>query len=109
MRALEEGEELRLDERTRLRITCLFGVVWITRPGDPVDHFLSRGESLELRCAPRTLIAGFTPAVVSVKSLPGEWARLCKGAWLGGLVASLGMRRAPAKHRTGLAIRSAAR
>lgn len=109
MRALEEGEVLRLHGRKAVRVTCLFGVVWITRAGDPVDHFLARGESVELSGASRTLIAGFSASVVSVKLLPQESAGRRLGITLAGLLASLGTRRAPAEHQSSLTMRVASR
>lgn len=37
-----------IDARAGLRLQVLSGCVWLTRPHDPVDHFLSAGVSIEL-------------------------------------------------------------
>jgi len=87
MTALDPDQSLRLDSRSPVRVTCLFGVLWVTTPGDWVDRFLSRGESLTLDRPAGTLVAGLTPAVVSVQSLSGapvigRLLRRLSAAWL---------------------------
>jgi len=38
-----------IDARSGMRLQVLSGCLWLTRPDDPVDHFLSAGASIELR------------------------------------------------------------
>lgn len=67
MQALEREQILRLDGGRPVRLTCLFGVLWVTRPGEARDIFLSRGESLCIERPAGVLVSGFTAAVVGVK------------------------------------------
>lgn len=47
----------RLDARAGLRLEVLSGRIWLTRPGDRLDHFLTAGASIELQ-QDQVLIAG---------------------------------------------------
>lgn len=47
----------RLDARAGLRLEVLSGRIWLTRPGDRLDHFLAAGASIELQ-QDQVLIAG---------------------------------------------------
>jgi hypothetical protein len=54
-RALSEGRAVALDSGGG-RLSIVSGQVWLTRPGDPEDHFLGAGESLRIPAAQGTAI-----------------------------------------------------
>lgn len=73
MIALEAEQSLRFESGCRVRIICLFGCLWVTTEGDPVDHFLQRGESIAITGARLSLVSAWEPAVVKVQALaPGH-------------------------------------
>lgn len=94
MQALERDQILRLDGAGPLRVTCLFGVLWVTRPGEPRDLFLTRGESVRLEHAAGVVVSGYVAAVAGVQweAKSGRVDRLLAG--IGRWIGLLGMRRA---------------
>lgn len=94
MQALERDQILRLDRAGPVRVTCLFGVLWVTRPGEARDLLLMRGESVRLQCTAGIVVSGFVAAVAGVQWEPktGRMDRLVAAA--GRCIGQLGMRRA---------------
>jgi len=45
---LEDGEMLRWRQAAALQLQVLDGRVWVTRLGDPDDHFLGRGDTMRV-------------------------------------------------------------
>lgn len=94
MQALEKDQTLRLEGTGPVRVICLFGMLWVTRPGEARDLFLARGESVRLERTAGVVVSGFVAAVVGVQWEPktGRRDRLvaAAGRWIG----LLGMRRA---------------
>lgn len=67
MISLTAERSLRIRAKSRTRIGCESGLVWLTRAGDPRDLFLSRGEFIELAPGPGVIIAtALEPAVIDV-------------------------------------------
>lgn len=66
MIALEREASLRVEAGSRVEITCISGVVWITHEGDTRDFFLARGESLVPPGRGVTLVTALEPATVRV-------------------------------------------
>lgn len=48
MVVLEAEQSLVLTPRQVARIDCLSGVVWVTRSGDALDHFVAAGGSVDV-------------------------------------------------------------
>lgn len=94
MQALEKDQRLRLECAGPVRVTCLFGVLWVTHPGEVRDLLLTRGESVRLTCTDGVVVSGFVPAVAGVQweAKTGRCDRLVAtvSRWIG----MLGMRRA---------------
>lgn len=94
MQALDKDQRLRLEHAGPVRVTCLFGVLWVTRPGDARDLLLTRGESVRLAGTAGVVVSGFVPAVAGVQweAKTGRLDRLVAAVsrWVG----MLGMRRA---------------
>ncbi len=95
MIALEREGSLRVEPGTRVEITCLTGVLWVTQEGDARDLFLGPGESFKLLPRGVTLVAALEPATVRLLDIGAEpriarsrWAMLKRGlAVWSGLVA----------------------
>ena len=66
MIALEREASLRVEPGTRVEITCLSGVLWVTQEGDSRDLFLARGASLELLPRGVTLVTALESSTVRV-------------------------------------------
>jgi Protein of unknown function (DUF2917) len=64
--ALEREASLRVEPRTRVEITCLSGVLWVTQEGDSRDLFLAPGESFKLLPRGVTLVTALEAAAVRV-------------------------------------------
>lgn len=94
MQALERDQLLRLDGAGPVRVTCLFGVLWVTRPGESRDLLLARGDSVRLERTAGVVVSGFVASVAGVQWEPatGRVDRLiaAMSRWIG----ALGMRRA---------------
>ncbi|MED5620595.1 DUF2917 domain-containing protein [Ideonella sp. BN130291] len=61
---LREGQHLRCNDEHPVRLSVLQGRVWLTRAGDPDDHFLVAGQSMAL--------AAGAQAVLSAEGGPAE-------------------------------------
>src|SRR4249920_1968368 len=66
MIALEREASLRVEPGTRVEITCLSGVLWVTQAGDSRDLFLAPGESLEILPRGVTLVTALESSTVRV-------------------------------------------
>lgn len=53
---LSDGQLLRWTQAVAVRLRVVAGRVWITRPGDPDDHFLDAGDQLRLDARSPVLI-----------------------------------------------------
>lgn len=82
MIALEREASLRVEPGTRVEITCVSGVVWVTQRGDLRDLFLARGESLELLPRGATLVTALEPSMVRVLDC-GVEPRAQHAGWAG--------------------------
>lgn len=72
---LRDAELLPLDAAVHLAVRS--GRVWVTRAGDPQDHFLETGATLELRPGEAALVSGEGEASVTLRG-PTAWPVL---AW----------------------------
>jgi len=70
--ALERESSLRVEPGTRIEITCLSGVLWLTQAGDGRDLFLGPGESLKLSLRGVTVVTALEPAAVRVVDCGAE-------------------------------------
>ncbi len=59
-------------DRRGTTIRCGRGAVWVTQPGDPVDHILSAGESWDVTRAGLVLVQGLSEAAVELKPAAGR-------------------------------------
>jgi hypothetical protein len=66
MITLEREASLRVEPGTRVEITCVSGVLWVTQEGDSRDLFLAPGESLELLPRGVTLVTALESSTVRV-------------------------------------------
>jgi hypothetical protein len=66
MIALQREASLRVEPGSRVEITCLSGVVWVTYEGDTRDFFLAHGESLVPPVRGVTMVTALEPATVRV-------------------------------------------
>jgi DUF2917 family protein len=72
MLALEREASLRVEPGTRVEITCLSGVLWVTQERDLRDLFLGPGESFRLLPRGLTLVTALEPATVQVVDVSVE-------------------------------------
>jgi hypothetical protein len=77
--ALEREASLRVEPRTRVEVTCLSGVLWVTQEGDWRDLFLGPGESFKLLPRGVTLVTALESATVRV--LDGSVESFAPRAW----------------------------
>ena len=59
-----------LERGAQIHLTCMSGVLWITREGNLVDQFLRAGESCEVTAAGMTLISALERARASIWEEP---------------------------------------
>ena len=64
MIALEREASVRVEPGTRIEISCLSGVLWVTQEGDYRDLFVAPGESLELSPRGATLLTALEPSTL---------------------------------------------
>jgi hypothetical protein len=87
---LAAGELVRLPAGAYATIICARGALWVTRDGDPQDIVLSRGDTLDIRGGPLTLVQAFEPSLLQVREAR---AHVAAGA---GAPEALGQRRSAA-------------
>ena len=63
---LHDGQLLRWTQAVAVRLRVIAGRVWVTRPGDPDDHFLDAGDQLRLDARTRVLIGAEGAAQLAV-------------------------------------------
>ena len=63
---LDDGQLLRWTQAVAVRLRVIAGRVWVTRPGDPDDHFLDAGDQLRLDARTRVLIGAEGAAQLAV-------------------------------------------
>jgi hypothetical protein len=63
---LSDGQLLRWTQSVAVRLRVVTGRVWVTRPGDPDDHFLDAGDQLRLDARSRVLIGAEGEARLAV-------------------------------------------
>ncbi len=63
---LADGQLLRWHQAMAVRLRVIAGRVWVTRPGDPDDHFLDAGDQLRLDARSRVLIGAEGQAQLAV-------------------------------------------
>lgn len=63
---LSDGQLLRWTQAVAVRLRVVAGRVWVTRPGDPDDHFLDAGDHLRLDARSQVLIGAEGPASLAV-------------------------------------------
>ena len=63
---LSDGQLLRWSQSVAVRLRVVAGRVWVTRPGDPHDHFLDAGDQLQLDARSRVLIGAEGEARLAV-------------------------------------------
>lgn len=68
---LRDAELLPLDASVHLAVRS--GRVWVTRAGDPHDHFLDAGESISLRPGDAALVGGEGEATIALRG-PTRWS-----------------------------------
>jgi hypothetical protein len=73
-----------------VRLVVESGRVWVTRAGDPVDHLLGGGATMQIEPGARALVGAEGPAQVAVTAVPRD----VRGALHRGL-RRLGARLAP--------------
>jgi hypothetical protein len=84
---LDDGQLLRWTQAVAVRLRVIAGRVWVTRPGDPDDHFLDAGDQLRLDARSRVLIGaeGEARVAIEVDRRAGPFARVAAwvshGAW----------------------------
>lgn len=60
-RDLQRGQTLCMDgDRRGLKLHCLAGQVWITQPGDKMDHLIPAGHDFTVTRAGRVVIQALT-------------------------------------------------
>jgi DUF2917 family protein len=75
MIALGIEESVRIKPSHGTRISCLSGVIWLTREGDPRDYFLTHGDCIELEPGV-TMLTALEPTVLSISEHDGlSWPR----------------------------------
>jgi len=67
---LQAEESLRIESGTAVQVSCLSGVLWITREGDPTDGFVAAGQSVRLTPRGLTLLTALQPALLRVQDPP---------------------------------------
>ncbi|HTS54261.1 MAG TPA: DUF2917 domain-containing protein [Burkholderiales bacterium] len=82
MIALEREASLRVQPGTRVEITCLSGVLWVTQAGDSRDLFLARGESLEILPRGVTFVTALESSTVRLLDC-GVVPRASRAWWYG--------------------------
>jgi hypothetical protein len=63
---LNDGQLLRWTQAVAVHLRVVTGRVWVTRPGDPDDHFLDAGDQLRLDARSRVLIGAEGHAQLAV-------------------------------------------
>ncbi|QTN21723.1 DUF2917 domain-containing protein [Rhizobacter sp. AJA081-3] len=63
---LSDGQLLRWTQAMAVTLRVIAGRVWVTRPGDPDDHFLDAGDQLKIDARSRALIGAEGEARVAV-------------------------------------------
>ena len=63
---LSDGQLLRWTQAVAVRLRVVAGRVWVTRPGDPDDHFLDAGDQLRLDARSCVLIGAEGEARLAV-------------------------------------------
>jgi hypothetical protein len=71
---LRDGQHLRCDDTRPAWLSVVSGRIWLTRAGDPDDHFLHAGQAMRLEAGARALFsAEGGPAEVAVlQEQPGR-------------------------------------
>lgn len=82
---LERGRLLTWQRQRGLQLRVLSGSAWVTQAGDPRDHFLQSGQSLELQPGSLAVISAEQDAWLSFEALggrrwPAAWSRLIRAA-----------------------------
>ncbi|MCW5626719.1 MAG: DUF2917 domain-containing protein [Burkholderiales bacterium] len=68
--ALASGALLRLRDAVGSRVVCVRGQVWLTEPGDPVDHFLHPADDHRIAHAGLVIIEATESAELMVLPAP---------------------------------------
>lgn len=63
---LSDGQLLRWTQAMAVTLRVIAGRVWVTRPGDPDDHFLDAGDQLKIDARTRALIGAEGEAKLAV-------------------------------------------
>ena len=72
---LQHGELLRWSETRDVWLSVVRGRVWITRAGDPADHFLEGGQSIRLAAGAQALVGAEGPVQIAVAQGPSRLER----------------------------------
>lgn len=78
---LSDGQLLRWRQAVAVTLQVRRGRVWVTRPGDPDDHFLDPGDVLQLAAGSGTLIGAEGAAQVTIEAVHPAW-RLALRRWV---------------------------
>ncbi len=78
---LGDGQLLRWQQAVPVTLRVLHGRVWVTRPGDPDDHFLDAGAALRLARGGGVLIGAEGAAQIAIEAERPAW-RLAVRRWL---------------------------
>ena len=73
---LRDGQHLRCPDTHEVWLTVVRGMVWITRAGDPDDHFIGAGQAMRLAPAQQAVVGAEGDAQVMVMPGPGRLDRL---------------------------------
>lgn len=77
---LSDGQLLHWRQAVAVRLRVVSGRVWLTRPGDPDDHFLGAGDELPLAPGGAVLIGAEGAAQVAIEAVLPAW-RLALRRW----------------------------
>lgn len=78
---LSDGQLLHWRQAVAVRLRVVSGRVWLTRPGDPDDHFLDAGDVLPLAPGGGVLIGAEGVAQVAIEAVLPGW-RLALRRWV---------------------------
>ena len=70
---LGDGQLLRWQQAVPVTLRVLQGRVWVTRPGDPDDHFLDAGAALRLARGGGVLIGAEGAAQIAIEAERPAW------------------------------------
>jgi hypothetical protein len=77
---LRDGQLLRWQQAMPVTLRVMRGRVWVTRPGDPDDHFLDAGAALRLAAGGGVLIGAEGAAQIAIEAERSAW-RLALRRW----------------------------